>query len=458
MAPWYETVEFYHIYPIGLVGAPVKNEQQEVTHRFGILQEWLEHAADLGFGAIYIGPLFESTTHGYDTRDYRTVDRRLGNNEDFRLFVVRAHELGVKVVVDGVFNHTGREFFAFRDIQENREQSRYCGWYKGIWFGGNTCYNDGFSYEAWRNCFELANLNLQNQEVRDYLLDTVSFWIDEFDIDGIRLDCADCLDFGFMEQLRGRTESKKADFWLMGEVIHGDYSRYIQDGRKLLHSVTNYELHKGLYSGHNDNNYFEIAHTIRREFDENSGIYRGMKLYSFVDNHDVDRIASKLKEERFLIPVHALLYFLPGIPSVYYGSEFGIAGKKEGGNDAPLRPALSLEELKENAPHPELAGWIRSLSKLRKEHPDCIQGRYRELMLTNRQYAFSRYSDSDEILVAVNNDDREAEVQLLADGTKAYRNALTKEPLQSPDGKLSVSLPAFGCVIVERCAACGSVQ
>ena len=450
MAPWYEAAEFYHIYPIGLCGAPARNEQEEVTHRFDVLTEWLEHAADLGFTAVYIGPLFESTTHGYDTRDYRTVDRRLGDNEDFRKFVARAHELGVKVVVDGVFNHTGREFFAFRDIQEKREGSRYCGWYKGIWFGGNTCYNDGFSYEAWRNCFELVNLNLQNQEVRDYLLDVIDFWIDEFDIDGIRLDCADCLDFGFMEQMRARTGRKKEDFWLMGEVIHGDYSRYIQDGQKMLHSVTNYELHKGLYSGHNDHNYFEIAHTIRREFDENGGIYRGMKLYSFVDNHDVDRIASKLQQQACLIPVHALLYFLPGIPSVYYGSEFGISGRKEGGNDAPLRPALSLKELEKEAPHPELAEWIRQMSKIRREHPACTEGRYRELLLTNRQYAFCRYSDSDYLLVAVNNDSQEAEVQIPVEGAFIYINVLTKEEAPVENGRAAVKLPACGCVLLER--------
>lgn len=450
MAPWYEAAEFYHIYPIGLCGAPARNEQEEVTHRFDVLTEWLEHAADLGFTAVYIGPLFESTTHGYDTRDYRTVDRRLGDNEDFRKFVARAHELGVKVVVDGVFNHTGREFFAFRDIQEKREGSRYCGWYKGIWFGGNTCYNDGFSYEAWRNCFELVNLNLQNQEVRDYLLDVIDFWIDEFDIDGIRLDCADCLDFGFMEQMRARTGRKKEDFWLMGEVIHGDYSRYIQDGQKMLHSVTNYELHKGLYSGHNDHNYFEIAHTIRREFDENGGIYRGMKLYSFVDNHDVDRIASKLQDQACLIPVHALLYFLPGIPSVYYGSEFGISGRKEGGNDAPLRPALSLKELEKEAPHPELAEWIRQMSKIRREHPACTEGRYRELLLTNRQYAFCRYSDSDYLLAAVNNDPQETEVQIPVEGAFTYTNVLTKEEAPVENGRAAVKLPACGCVLLER--------
>lgn len=383
MAPWYEEAEFYHIYPIGLTGAPRKNESEETVHRFSTLEQWLPHIADLGCTAIYIGPLFESTTHGYDTKDYKQVDRRLGDNADFAAYVKKAHELGIKVVVDGVFNHTGREFFAFRDIQEKREQSPYCGWYKGIWFGGNTCYNDGFSYEAWRNCFELVNLNLQNQQVRDYLLDVIDFWIDEFDIDGIRLDCADCLDFGFMEQMRARTSAKKQDFWLMGEVIHGDYARYIGDGQHLLHSVTNYELHKGLYSGHNDHNYFEIAHTIRREFDENGGIYKGKKLYSFVDNHDVDRLASKLNVKENMIPIYALLYFLPGIPSIYYGSEFGIEGRKESGNDDPLRPALNLEELEKNPPAEKLPAWIKTLSDVRKKHPAARTGRYRELMLTN---------------------------------------------------------------------------
>ena len=238
--------------------------------------------AELGCTAIYIGPLFESTTHGYDTRDYKMVDRRLGDNEDFAEFVKKAHDLDIKVVVDGVFNHTGREFFAFQDIQKNRENSPYCGWYKGINFGWNNPYNDGFGYEAWRNCFELVNLNLQNPEVRNYLLDVIDFWIDTFDIDGIRLDCADCLDFYFMEEMRRRTGEKIKDFWLNGR---GDpwglqplYPRWPEDAPQRY----NYELHKGLYSGHNDHNYFEIAHTIRREFDENGGIYKGMKLYSFV--------------------------------------------------------------------------------------------------------------------------------------------------------------------------------
>ena len=451
MAKWYEEAVFYHIYPIGLTGAPRENRQTEVTHRLDILtDQWLEHIRGLGCDAVYIGPLFESTTHGYDTRDYRMVDRRLGDNKDFRRFVKTAHGMGIKVVVDGVFNHTGREFFAFRDIQRNREASRYCGWYKGIWFGGNTWYNDGFSYEAWRNCFELVNLNLQNPEVKEYLLDTVRFWITEFDIDGIRLDCADCLDFGFMEELRRRTGEWKEDFWLMGEVIHGDYSRYIQDGARLLHSVTNYELHKGLYSGHNDHNYFEIAHTIRREFDQNGGIYRGMTLYSFVDNHDVDRLASKLRVKEHLSLVYALMYFLPGIPSIYYGSEWGIEGRKEGANDDPLRPALDLQEMEKENPHPELAGWIRTLAGIRKEHPEACSGAYRELYLTNRQYAFARIAEGGALAVALNNDQEQAcSVRFpVPEQAEVYEDAVSGETFPVENGQVTVPLAACGCRIL----------
>jgi cyclomaltodextrinase len=449
VAAWYEEAVFYHMYPIGMSGAPRENRQTEVTHRFPELTRWLSHIKKIGCDAVYIGPLFESSTHGYDTKDYRTVDKRLGDADDFKEFVDRAHELGIRVIVDGVFNHTGREFFAFQDIQKNREQSRYTGWYKGIWFGGNTWYNDGFSYEAWRNCFELVNLNLQNPEVKDYLLESIHGWIQDFDIDGIRLDCADCLDFGFMEDMRRCTGEWKKDFWLMGEVIHGDYARYIQDGSRLLHSVTNYELHKGLYSGHNDHNYFEIAHTIRREFDANGGIYRDLKLYSFVDNHDVDRLASKVNIPGHLPLIYTLLYFLPGIPSIYYGSEWGVEGRKEGGNDAPLRPALNLDELEKNPPNPELESWITTLGTIRKAHPEGIYGEYRELLLMNRQYAFARILGDKAVVIAVNNDEnQESRIQVpMPTGEKTYVDAVSQEECPQENGRLVIQLPPNGAAI-----------
>ena len=342
MTAWYDKATFYHMYPLGMTGSPFANpypvsdgaadgtnRDVSADSRMDELMQWIPYLESLHISA-YIGPLFESSTHGYDTRDFRLIDRRLGTNVSFRSFVDCCHEHGIRVVVDGVFNHTGREFFAFRDLQAHRDQSPYAGWYRNVNFGWGSPLGDFFGYESWHGIWELPCLNHRNPEVRNYLLDTVRFWVQEFDIDGIRLDCAGDLSFEFMQELRRLANEIKPEFWLMGEVIHGDYARYIGDGQHLLHSVTNYELHKGLYSGHNDHNYFEIAHTIRREFDENGGIYKGKKLYSFVDNHDVDRLASKLNVKENMIPIYALLYFLPGIPSIYYGSEFGIEGRKEG--------------------------------------------------------------------------------------------------------------------------------
>ena len=142
---------------------------------------------------------------------------------------------------------------------------------------------------------------------------SIRFWISEFDIDGIRLDCANVMDFGFMQEMRTQTASMKPDFWLMGEVIHGEYGRWVNDG--MLHSVTNYELHKSLYSGLNDHNFFEIAHNVRRL----EAI--GTRLYTFLDNHDENRIASKLNKKAHLPLAWTLLFTLPGIPSIYYGGE-----------------------------------------------------------------------------------------------------------------------------------------
>ena len=244
---WYEKAVFYHMYPLGMTGAPKQNIETEAESRFGELNLWIPHIKSLNCSAVYIGPLFESSTHGYDTRDYKLVDRRLGTNDDFRTFVRLCHEQEIRVVVDGVFNHTGRDFFAFRDICENRESSPYRNWYRGVDFSRNSPMGDPFGYESWHGIWELPCLNLYNQEVKNYLLDTVRFWGREFDIDGIRLDCANVLDFQFMKELRRLTDTVKPAFWLMGEVIHGEYSRWVND--EMLHSVTNYEMHKSPQAG-----------------------------------------------------------------------------------------------------------------------------------------------------------------------------------------------------------------
>ena len=402
MSTWYERGVFYHMYPLGMTGAPRHNDATEVTNRFAELLQWILHIRSLGCNAIYIGPLFESTSHGYDTRDYKLVDRRLGDNESFKDFVKQCHDSGIRVVVDGVFNHTGREFFAFKDIQEKKWDSPYKDWYKGVNFDWQGPCGDPFGYDAWQGHFELPCLNLFNPAVRSYLFDVIRFWVDEFDIDGIRLDCANVLDFNFMKEMRQETARMKEDFWLMGEVIHGDYSRWVNP--QMLHSVTNYELHKSLYSGFNDHNFFEIAHNVRRL----EAI--GRQLYTFVDNHDEDRIASKLKLKEHLIPIYLCLFTLPGIPSIYYGGEWGVEGKRTSTSDEALRPAIPISQSDER--NCELTQFICAVGRIHDENEEFHGGRYQELLLTNRQYAFARHGADSVIITAVNNDGNDVEIDV----------------------------------------------
>ena len=430
---WYNEAVFYHIYPLGLTGAPKQNEYGEPVHRLNTLLPWIDHIKEIGCTALYIGPLFESVGHGYETTDYRKLDSRLGDNEDLKNFVAACHEKGIKVIFDGVFNHTGRDFFAFKDIQEKRQNSPYVNWYCNVNFSGNTEYNDGFSYENWGGYNLLVKLNQRNPDVQNYICDVIRFWVSEFDVDGIRLDAADVLDFDFMKQLRRTAEEVKPDFWLMGEVIHGDYSRWVNGST--LHSVTNYALHKALYSGHNDHNYFEIAHTVK--YLQNMG---DLDLYNFVDNHDVERIYTKLSNKAHFAPVHVLLYTLPGVPSIYYGSEFGIEGKKERTSDDSLRPALNLADYADAVEKNPCTALVAALGKVRQNTPALNYGSYAELMLTNRQYAFARDLDGVRVIVTVNNDDNAASMDLAAGNATEYVGTLTGEKVSVENGRIHVTV------------------
>ncbi len=433
---WYNEAVFYHIYPLGLLGAPRENSYSVPQNRIAELNGWIDHITKLGCNALYIGPLFESVGHGYETTDYRKLDSRLGNNEDLKNFVNYCHEKGIKVVFDGVFNHVGRDFFAFKDLLANRENSRYKDWFCNVNFWGNNEYNDGFCYENWGGYNLLVKLNQRNPEVRDYICGVLKFWVEEFDIDGIRLDAADVLDFDFMRVLRGVSNEVKSDFWLMGEVIHGDYTRWANDDT--LHSVTNYHLHKALYSGHNDHNYFEIAHTVKRLIDIGAG---KLKLYNFVDNHDVERIYTKLNNKEHFLPVHILLYTLPGVPSVYYGSEFAVDGRKERGNDYLLRPALSLEDFADAYSDNKHTKLICKLGKMRQSVKALSYGEYKELLLTTKQYAFSRTFEQKSVIVSVNNDENGATLSIPAQNGE-YTGALTGQKINVSDGRLNITLEA----------------
>lgn len=392
---WAENAVFYQIFPLGLCGAPQQNDGN-LVHRITALRDWAAHVERLGADAVYLSPVFESDEHGYDTRDYRTLDCRLGTNEDFKEVVRAFHEHGVRVVIDAVFNHVGRNFWAFRDVREKKWDSPYKDWFC-LNFDGNTAYNDGFWYEAWEGCYNLVKLNLRNPAVADYLLDTVQYWVDEFDVDGLRLDVAYCLDLDFIRRLRAFADRVKPEFFLVGETLHGDYNRWVGDG--LLHSCTNYECYKGLYSSFNSMNLFEIVHSLKRQFGpEPWTLYKGKHLLCFADNHDVSRIASILNEPKHLPLLYALMFGMPGIPCVYYGSEWGERAKKQSGSDWNLRPAFDAPQWN------ELTDWIAKLAKAHRESPALCQGDFTDKVLTNRQTIFQRRVDGERVLVAVNAD------------------------------------------------------
>ena len=292
----YESV-FYQIYPMGFCNAGFENDG---ICRRSILEfaDWAEHLKKMSVNAVYFSPVFESDTHGYNTRDYKLIDKRLGTNEEFKQLVSRLHEQGIRVVLDGVFNHVGRGFAQFRDVLENRWNSRYKDWFN-INFDGNSCYNDGLWYEGWEGCYDLVKLNLRNEEVISHIFDAVRYWVSEFDIDGLRLDVAYCLDREFLKRLRRLANEIKPEFALIGELLHGDYNQFVND--EMLHSCTNYECYKGLYSSFNSCNMFEIVHSLKRQFGpENWTLYKGKHLLCFVDNHDVTRVASILTNKNHL--------------------------------------------------------------------------------------------------------------------------------------------------------------
>ncbi len=394
---WAKESCFYQIYPLGFCGAPLFNDAV-VTPRIQKVIPWIPHLTKLGVNAVYFSPLFDSDKHGYDTRDYQTLDVRLGTNEDMKQVCDALHQANINVVLDGVFNHVGRGFFAFQDVLQRRWDSPYKDWFH-ISFDGNSNYNDGLWYEGWEGHYEMVKLNLRNPAVVDYLLECVTFWVNEFGIDGLRLDVAYMLDHDFLRRLRSHCDWLKKDFYLLGEMIHGNYNTIVND--QMCHAATNYECYKGLYSAFNSMNMFEIAHSLNRQFgDQGDGLYRGKHLSTFVDNHDVNRIASTLENPHHLKLVYALAFAMPGIPCIYYGSEWGALGKRGYQCDEDLRPDFGAPQWN------ELCDAIAQFSRAKSGSDALCYGNYRNVVLTNHQLIFERKTQSQRVLVAINASDQ----------------------------------------------------
>ena len=394
---WYNESVIYQIYPLGFCGAPKQNDGV-LTSRILKVAELTDHLVKLNVNAVYFCPVFESSAHGYDTSDFSKIDVRLGTNDDFKFVCDKLHASGIKVILDGVFNHVGRDFFAFKDVKEKKWDSAYKDWFY-ISFDGNSSYNDGFWYEGWEGHYELVKLNLDNPEVKNYLFKCISEWIDFFGIDGLRLDVAYMLNRQFIRELNSFCLAKKNDFFLAGEMIHGNYREIVCDG--MLHSATNYECYKGIYSSFNSMNMFEIGHSLRNRFgSEDWCMYRGLQLLGFADNHDVTRLASVLSNKKHIIPAYGILFGMPGIPCIYYGSEWGIEGKKESGDDA-LRPEIKTVEFN------KISVFISKAAKIHRESKALCYGNLNILHLTNKQLVFERTCDGERVIVFVNADENE---------------------------------------------------
>lgn len=434
---WANESVFYQIYPLGFCGAPFENDGV-LTNRIAKVIEWIPHLKKLGVNAIYFSPIFESDTHGYNTRDYTKIDTRLGTNADFKAVCDALHTAGIRVVLDGVFNHVGRGFFAFEDVRQNRENSKYLGWFHRIDFGGNTEYNDGFWYEGWEGYNNMVKLNLQNEEVVSYLLSAVQGWIEEFDIDGLRLDVAYSLNYDFIRRLRSHCDGLKDDFFLVGEMLHGDYNQLTGDG--MLHSVTNYECYKGLYSSFNSMNMFEINHSLLRQFGpEQWTLYKGKHLLCFADNHDVERVASILNNEHHLKPLYTILFGMPGIPCIYYGSEWGIKGQK-GNDDKDIRPCLNAPEWNDLTDH------IAKLASVKRKSKALNYGDFHSIVLTNGACVFLRRFEDECVYVCVNATDQSFWAGFDA-GYGVLTNLLTNEEITYAGG---FEMEPYGCYVLSN--------
>ena len=395
---WFEPSFAYQIYPLGLCGAPYENDGV-VVHRLRKLIDdgWVDHIKKLGVTCLILNPVFDSLSHGYDTSDYTKVDCRLGTNEDLVDLVAACHTAGIRVLLDAVFNHVGRGFWAFKDVCEKRDQSPYAGWFEIDW-GGNTEWDDGFSYATWQGVPYLVKLNHGCFDLNDYLVDVIRGWVRDFDIDGLRLDVAYCLEPGFIGYLRRIaneiSDARGEKFLLLGETMFGDYNRWMGD--ELCDTVTNYECYKGLWSSMNSANMHEVAYALERQSGSHPwDLYTGKHLLDFVDNHDVPRIATQLEDKAQLRPLYGLLFGMAGVPCVYYGSEWGIEGEQKFG-DHELRPALDAPEWN------ELTEWIRDLAAARAGSQTIVWGSYEQLAVTPQQLVFLRAVDGERVVVAIN--------------------------------------------------------
>jgi glycosidase len=393
MPEWVRHAIWWQVYPLGFVGAfPAAQPPDPGEHRLGRLIDWLDHAIDLGASGIALGPVFDSRTHGYDTTDHYRIDPRLGDDGDFDRLVDEAHRRGLKVLLDGVFNHVGTDFPRYRDAVEHRDPEA------ASWFRGRPG-----RFHTFEGHGELIALNHRNPAVVDYTADVMAHWLGR-GADGWRLDAAYALPESFWAQVIPRVRANHADAWFVAEVIHGDYSAFVAASG--VDSVTQYELWKAVWSSLNDGNFHELDWALQRH----NAFQDTFSPLTFVGNHDVTRIASKLERPEHLGHALVLLFTIGGVPSIYAGDELGYRGIKEdraGGDDA-VRPEFTMPPPEVGGDAGDILNLHRYLIGLRRRHPWLHDARTSALRLENRCYVFQTRHGDDALIVALNLDDSPA--------------------------------------------------
>ncbi|MBD3229313.1 MAG: alpha-amylase [Candidatus Lokiarchaeota archaeon] len=398
---WAKRSVIYHIYPLGFFDAPrYGREESKVVDRLSGIRDYYDHFQNLGINTIQFGPIFESVSHGYDTIDYMKVDHRLGTNDIFKQIVSELHNMGIKVLVDGVFNHVSREFDSFKDIQEYKEKSWRKHWHR-VDFSKNSPYDDGFDYENWEGHYELVKLNLDEKDVRDYIFSVVRYWLGEIDIDGWRLDVAYQIKPDFWRNFRRVCKETKQDCFLIGEMIHGPYDKWV--GPDLLDAGTSYQIYKSIWSAFNSNNMYELKAVIERSFHPEWGVFKNIVLVNFLGNHDTTRIRSILKDERYLYPAFIFLFTSNGIPKIYYGDEIGMKGVKGKHDDYDLRKPMpkKFDDWPVNAN--AILEHLKKLIQIRKNNHALIYGSITPVYAQDNILVYLRRSSSQTILIVINN-------------------------------------------------------
>jgi glycosidase len=386
---WVQHAIWWQVYPLGFVGAfPIASEPpQPAEHRLRRLVGWFDHAIALGASGIALGPIFASRTHGYDTSDHYRIDPRLGDDADFDHLVAEAHRRGLRVLLDGVFNHVGVDFARYRDAEHDDAAAR---WFRVA----------ADRFHTFEGHSELITLNHDNPEVVDYTVDVLAHWLRR-GADGWRLDAAYAVPERFWATTLPRVHEQHPDAWFVGELIHGDYAAVVETAK--FDSATQYELWKAIWSSLNDGNFFELDWALQRH----NAFVASFAPLTFIGNHDVTRIASRLDHRGHGAHALVILLTVGGVPSIYAGDELGFRGVKEerhGGDDA-VRPEFGSPPLELDASGTEVWALHQYLVGLRRRHPWLHAASTTALRLDNRHYVYETRSGDNVLLVALNIDD-----------------------------------------------------